>query len=128
MELIVFVIVVIACIVCYKLSTSYNQHIEDKYYQGCINWLWSVITAVLAVITVGFAEDVAFYIFLVLTIVSLLLSIWMSFKRMIRLGATTKEARLGSAAQAASTVGIAAAIIFFLLLFFGGSNRKKCKR
>ena len=128
MEIVVFIIIVAGCILCHKLSTSYNRQIEEKYCQGCINWWWSALTAVLAVITVGFAEDAAFLIFLVLTIASWVLSTWLTYKKIVSWGADKKEAQLGSAAQAASVVGVAAAIIFFLLLFFGGSNGKNRRR
>ena len=128
MEIVVFIIIVAGCILCHKLSASYNRQIEEKYCQGCINWWWSALTAVLAVITVGFAEDAAFLIFLVLTIASWVLSTWLTYKKIVSWGADKKEAQLGSAAQAASVVGVAAAIIFFLLLFFGGSNGKNRRR
>ena len=68
MEIAIFIIAVIGIVLCYKLSTLYNRQVEKKYGQGCVNWWMSVANAILAVITFGFAEDIWFYVFLVLTI------------------------------------------------------------
>ena len=128
MEIFVFILVVIACILCYKLSKDYNERIEDKYYKQCINWWWSVATALLtvaAVLTIG--EDI-FWLHAILALSVAALSSWFTYRKMISWGATPKEAGFGCAAQIASSVGIAALILFVIILLFGGSSKKKRKR
>ena len=128
MEIFVFILIVIACILCYKLSKDYNERMEDKYYQACINWWWSVATAVLAAAAILTIGETTFWLFLFLALGVAGLSAWFTYKKMISWGATSKEAGLGSAAQVASAVGIAALILFVILLLFGGSGKKKRKR
>ena len=125
MEIAIFIVAVIGIVLCYKLSTSYNRQVEKKYGQGCVNWWLSVANAILAVITFGFAEDIWFYIFLMLTIGLVVISLLIAYKTMIGWGSSKQEAWKACAAQFGSTVGIAAAILLVLLLLFGGSNRRK---
>jgi len=127
MDIVVFILIVIGCVLCRKLSTSYNQQVEEKYCEGCINWWWSITIAVLMAATLLTIGENTIWLFLILTLCSAGLSAWLSYKKMIGWGATAKEAGLGSAAQVASAIGIAAAIIFILFLIFGGSS-KKCRR
>ena len=128
MEIVVFILIAIACILCYKLSKDYNQRMEDKYYKGCINWWWSVGTAVLAAVAILTIGETIFWLFLFLALGIAGLSAWLTYKNMIGWGATSKEAGLGSAAQVASAVGIAALILFVILLLFGGPSKKNRKR
>lgn len=128
MEIVVFILIVVGCVLCHKLSTAYNQKIEEKYCQGCINWWWSVAIAVLLAATLLTIGENLFYLFLLLTVATASLSAWLCHKKMIGWGATTREAGWGSAAQVASALGIAAAIIFVLLLLFGGSGKKRRRR
>lgn len=128
MEIAVFILIVIACILCYKLSKDYNQRMEDKYYKGCINWWWSVGTAVLAAAAIMTIGEATFWLFLFLALGIAGLSAWFTYKKMIGWGATSKEAGLGSAAQVASAVGVAALILFVIVLMFGDSGKKKRKR
>ena len=128
MEIVVFILIVIVCILCYKLSKNYNQRIEDKYYKGCINWWWSVGTALLAAAAILTIGESIFWLFLFLTLGVAGLSAWCTYQKMISWGATSKEAGLGGAAQIASAVGIAALILFVIVLLFGDSGKKKQKR
>ena len=125
MEILILTLIVIGIILCHKLSTSYNQKIKEKYCEGCINWCWSVMIAVLLAATLLTIGDNPFWIFLLLTIGSAGLSAWLTYRKMLVWGATTKEAGLGSIAQVASAIGIAAAIVFIILLLFGGSRKKR---
>lgn len=125
MEILILTLIVIGIILCHKLSTSYNQKIKEKYCEGCINWRWSVMIAVLLAATLLTIGDNPFWIFLLLTIGSAGLSAWLTYRKMLVWGATTKEAGLGSIAQVASAIGIAAAIVFIILLLFGGSRKKR---
>lgn len=125
MEIVVFILIVIGCVLCHKLSTSYNQRIEEKYCKGCINWWWSVIIAVLLTATLLTIGENTFWVFLLLTIGSAGLSAWLTYRKMLIWGATSKEAGLGSIAQVASAIGIAAAIVFIIFLLFGGSSKKR---
>ena len=127
MEIVVFILIVIVCISCYKLSKDYNQRIEGKYCNGCINWWWSAATAVLATATLLTIGETIFLLFLFLALGVAWLSAWFTYKKMIGWGAIAKEAALGSAAQVASAVGIAALILFAILLLFGGSSKTKRK-
>ena len=128
MEITVFILIVIGVFVCHTLSTSYNERIEEKYCEGCINWLWSAVTAVLFVTSILTVGENAFSLFLLLTLGVAVLSAWLCYKKMTGWGATPREAKLGSIAQVASAVGIAAAIILILLLLFGGSKKKRRRR
>lgn len=128
MDLVVFILVVVGCILCHTLSTSYNQKVEGKYYQGCINWWWSVTTAVLLAGTFLTIGEETFQIFLLLTIGCACLSAWLCYQKMLSWGATAGEAGWGSVAQIASAIGIAAAILFILLIFFGGPSKKRRRR
>ena len=128
MEIFVFIIIVVGIILCHKLSTAYNEKIEEKYCEGCINWWWSITIAVLLAATLLTIGENSFWIFLVLTVGASSLSAWLCYKKMIGWSATHKEAKLGCVAQVASAIGIAAAIIFILFLFFGGSSKKRRRR
>lgn len=124
MEIVVFILIVIGCALCHKLSTSYNQRIEEKYSNGCINWWWSVIIAALLTATLLTIGENIFWFFLLLAIGSAGLSAWLIYRKMLIWGATSKEAGLGSIAQVASAIGIAAAIVFIIFLLFGDSSKK----
>lgn len=128
MEFVALVFLVIGIVLCHKLSASYNQRIKEKYCEGCINWWWSVVIAILlsaAFLTIG--ED-AFWLFLLLTVGSAGLSAWLTYRKMLAWGATSKEAGMGSIAQVASSVGIAAAITFAVFLIFGDSGKKRKRK
>ena len=127
MEIAVFILIVIVCILCYKLSKGYNERMEDKYHKECINWWWSVAIAVLTVSAILTIEESIFWLHLCLALAVAGLSALFTYKKMISWGAASKEAALGSVAQVASVVGIAALILFVILLLFGGSNKKKRK-
>lgn len=125
MEIVAFILIVIGCVLCHKLSASYNQRIEEKYCKGCITWWWSVIIAVLLTATLLTIGENTFWFFLFLTVGSAGLSAWLTYRKMLIWGATSKEAGLGSIAQVASAIGIAAAIVFVILLLFDGSRKKR---
>lgn len=125
MEVIIFIIAVIFCILCYSLSSSFNESMKSKYRRGCINWVWSVVTAVLltaALLTIG---ETLFWVFLPLTLLSAGVSAWLTYAEMTAWGASSRESALGAAAQAASAVGIAAAIVFVMLMLFGGKKKRR---
>ena len=128
MEIVVFVLIIIVCVLCHKLSAAYNERIEEKYCEGCINWWCSITIAVLLTATLLTIGENSFGIFLLFTVGVAILSAWFCYKKMIGWGATSKEAKLGCVAQVASAIGIAAAIIFILFLFFGGSSKKRRRR
>ena len=125
MEIVVFIIIVVGCVLCHKLSTSYNDRVKEKYCMGCINWWWSAAIAVLLAATMLTIGEQIFWIFIVLTLCSALLSAWLAYRQMINWGASSKEASLGCLAQVASAIGIAATILLVLLLLFGGSSKKR---
>ena len=131
MEIVVFILIVTGCILCHKLSTAFNQKIEEKYCQGCINWWWSVAIAVLLAATLLTIGEDLFTLFLFLTVAASSLSAWLCHRKMTGWGATTSEAGWGCVAQVASAIGIAAAIIFVLFLLFmlfGESEKKRRRR
>lgn len=128
MEIIVLILIIIGIILCHKLSSTYNEKMEEKYGQGCINWLLSVITAVLLAATLLTIGEDYFWICLISTIVSTAISAGLTYRKMISWSATSQEAISGSVAQAASAVGIAAAIVFVVFLLFGGSDKKRKRR
>jgi hypothetical protein len=68
MEIVVFILIVMACVLCHKLSTSYNQQIEEKYCQGCSNWWWSAAIVALLAATILTIGEHSFWIFLLLTV------------------------------------------------------------
>lgn len=125
MEIVVLILIIIGIVLCHKLSTSYNELVEDKYHQGCINWWWSAAIAVLLAVTILTIGEENFWLFLVVTLCISLFSAWLTYRNMIKWGASSNEALLGGLAQIGSAIGIAAAIIFILLLLFGGSRKKK---
>lgn len=128
MELFVLILIIIGCILCHKLSTSYNERMEEKYCQGCINWWMSVITAVLLAATILTIGEEYFLICLISTIISSIISAFITYRRMSVWKATSDEIVLGCLAQIASSVGVAAAIVFIILLLFGGSDNKRKRR
>ena len=128
MEIIVFILIVIACVACHKLAKEYNRQMEDKYCQGCINWFWTVVVAVSLVATILTIGEETFWIFLLLTICLAALSVWLCSRKVKAWGASSKETVLGCAAQIASVIGIAAAIIFVMALIFGDSGKKRRRR
>ncbi len=128
MEILVLILIIIGCIICHTMSTSYNERIEEKYHQGCINWWLSVIIAVFLAATLLTIGDDYFCICLILTIVSVGISAVFTYRKMSSWGATSQESLLGSIAQVASAVGIAAAIILVLVVLFGGSDKKRKRR
>ena len=128
MEIFVFILIVIGCVVCKKWSDFYNEQIENKYGAGCINWLWSIILAVLLTATFLTIGESAFWLFLLFTLGGAVLSVWLCYQKLLSWGATSEEAKLGGAAQAASVVGIAALLLFIILLVFGGTSKKRRRR
>ena len=128
MNVVWFILAVIGCVLCHKLSADYDQYVKDKFHRGCISWGWSVVTAVLLTATLLTIGEDLFWLFLLLTIVCAALSAWITYRNMTAWGATSREAGVGGAAQVASAIGIAAAIIFLLALFLGGSKKKRRRR
>lgn len=128
MEIVVFVLIIITCVLCHKLSTAYNELIKEKYCEGCINWWWSITIAVLLTATLLTIGENTFWIFLLLTLGAAGLSAWLCHKKMISWGATSKEAGLGGIVQVTSSIGIAAAIIFILGWICSNSNKKRRRR
>ena len=119
MEIVVFILIVVGCVLCHKLSTCYNDRVKEKYCMGCINWWWSAAIAVLLAATMLTIGEQSFWIFIAL------LSAWLAYRQMINWGAPSKEAVFGGLAQVASAIGIAATILLVLLLLFGGSSKKR---
>ena len=128
MEVFVFILIVIGCILCHKLSTSYNRRMEATYGQGCINWWWSAAITLLLVGTLLTIGEDNFLLFLLLTVGCAALSAWLCYRKMTAWGASSNETAKGCAAQVASAVGIAAAILFVLFLLFGSSDKKRRRR
>lgn len=128
MEMAVFILIVVGCVLCYVLSTSYNQRIKEKYCTECVNWCQSAIIAVLLTATLLTIDENTFWIFLLLTIGSAGISAWLTYRKMLICGATPKEAGLGSIAQVAFAISIAAAIVFVIVLFFCSSEKKRRKK
>ena len=128
MNVAIFIVTVIGCILCHKLSTSYDQQVKQKYRRGCINWWWSAIVAVLLAATLLTIGEDLFWIFVALTVCCSVLSAFLAYRKMIGWGAASTEALLGSLAQVASAIGIAAGIIFIMFLLFGGSNKKRRRK
>ena len=128
MEIFILILIIIGCILCHKLSTYYNDKIEEKYHQGCINWWLSVIIAVALAATLLTIGEEYFLFCLISTIISAVISAWLTYRKMTSYGATSKEIILGCLAQVASAIGIAAAIIFVIFLLFGGSDKKRKRR
>ncbi len=128
MEVFVFILIVIGFILCYKLSKTYNERMEEKYCQGCINWWMSALTAVLLAATVLTIGQEYFLICLIAAIISAVISVVLTYKRMTVWKATSDEIVLGCLAQTASAVGIAAAVVFLVLVLFGGSDNKRRRR
>ena len=125
MEIAVFVVIVIFCILCYKLSDSFNQQTEKIYGQGCVNGGWSLLTAVLIAVALFTIGEKQFWLFAVLSLCSVGVSAWCAYEKMISLEAPPEDALKGALAQAASSVGIAAAIIFMLFLFFDHNQKRR---
>ena len=125
MEIVVFILIVVGCVLCHKLSTSFNDRVKEKYCMGCINWWWSAAIAVLLAATMLTIGEQSFWIYIVLTICTALLSAWLAYRQMINWGAPSKEAVFGGLTQVASAIGIAATILLVLLLLFGGSSKKR---
>lgn len=128
MEIFILILIIIGCILCHKLSTSYNEHMEEKYCQGCINWWMSAITAVLLAFTILTIGEEYFWVCLISTIISSIISAFITYRRMSVWKASSDEIALGCLAQVVSAVGIAAAIVFVILLIFGGSDKKRKRR
>ena len=84
MEIVVFILIVVGCVLCHKLSTSYNDRVKEKYCMGCINWWWSAAIAVLLAATMLTIGEQIFWIFIVLTLCSALLSAWLAYRQMIQ--------------------------------------------
>lgn len=62
MEIVVFILIVVGCVLCHKLSTSYNDRVKEKYCMGCINWWWSAAIAVLLAATMLTIGEQIFWI------------------------------------------------------------------
>ena len=127
MEIVVLLAVVVASIVCYSMAYSINNTVMERYHQGCINWWFAVATAILAV-GATVSSDTEVELFIIASITCWVSSVFWTYQKMLRWGATAKEAGLGCLAQAAAAFGIAVAIFCVLLVIYAGSDSRKRRK
>lgn len=127
-DVVVFLIAMAVCFLCHGLCSYYNRCVEEKYGQGCINWFFSAVTAILSFVTYFFAEGEYYPISLLGTVIIWVIGICLTYRKMVLMGADTAEAVLSGLAQAVSFLGIAATILLVVLITSTGSRRRKRRR